>query len=310
METGHTPVMKKEVEQYLLESLGEKAVVVDCTLGAGGHAECLLEFLASHGGRLIAFDVDQASLDATRLRLAEYGNALICMNDNFDNIATVLHKLGIEQVNGLIADLGVSSMQLDQPERGFSFQNGGPLDMRMGEMVEKTAADIVNTYSEEELFRVIKTYGEERWTRRIVQRIVSEREKEKITTTDQLAEIIRRAIPIRFRYKSKIHPATRTFQALRMEVNEELHALEQLLDDLPAILAPGARAVIISFHSLEDRMVKETYRAMKKTGEFAVLTKKPLVASEEEVEQNRRARSAKFRVIEKLRGTPDGQEEN
>ncbi|MDX9701879.1 MAG: 16S rRNA (cytosine(1402)-N(4))-methyltransferase RsmH [Candidatus Auribacterota bacterium] len=302
METGHTPVMKKEIEQFLISSLPDKAIVVDATLGAGGHAECLLKHLASHGGRLIAFDMDKQSLEQARQRLAEYGNALVCVNENFANIAAVLLRLGIDKINGLVADLGISSMQVDNGERGFSFQSPGPLDMRMGESAPRTAAEIVNTYSEEELFRIIKTYGEERWSRRIVRRIIFERENAPITTTDRLADIIIKAVPVRFRYKSKIHPATRTFQALRMEVNEELDSLEQLLEDMGAILAPGGRAAIISFHSLEDRMVKQVFRELKKTGEFEILTKKPLTADEEEIDENRRARSAKLRVIEKTKG--------
>lgn len=297
--SGHVPVLKKEVECFVAETLPQGAVVVDATLGAGGHAECLLAHLVAKDGKLIALDVDEQTLAVTKERLSAYGDAVRCIHANFADVGDVLRKEGIDVVNGLIADLGMSSLQVDRPERGFSFQQPGPLDMRMGQSAPHTAEEVVNEYSEEELFRVIKMYGEDRWSRRIVKRIIQEREKDRITTTDRLAEIVKMAIPIRFRHKGRIHPATRTFQALRMEVNEELESLEKLLDQLDVILAPGGRAAIISFHSHEDRMVKQKYRELKKSGGFEILTKKPLTASEEEINENRRARSAKLRVIEK-----------
>jgi len=296
---NHLPVMPEEAVFYLTENMPDSPVIVDATVGSGGHTKQLLKKITAKNGLLIGIDLDEDILNSTKEKLADYSLNCKFFPGNFSQIKDILHSLNIEKINGIILDLGVSSMQLDRAEKGFSFQNSGPLDMRMGRSIEKTAQEIVNTYSPEKLYEIIKNFGEERWARRIANKITEERAKQPITVTTRLAEIIINAVPAAFRRRGKIHPATRTFQAIRMEVNSELRSLTDLLDTLPEILAVGARAVIISFHSLEDRIVKNKFRELKNTFSFKILTKKPLVPKEEEISNNRRARSAKMRVIEK-----------
>ncbi len=298
----HLPVMPEETVSFLTENLPDSPVIVDATLGAGGHAKLLLKKIARKNGLLIGIDLDENTLSDTKEKLADYNSICKFFTGNFSQIKNFLNSLGIEKINGIVVDLGVSSMQLDNAQKGFSFQTSGPLDMRMGSSIELTAQDVVNKYPAEKLYEIIKNFGEERWARRIANRIVEGREKNPITTTDQFAQIVTSAIPAGFRYRQKIHPATRTFQAIRMEVNSELQSLEGLLDTFPEILADGARAVVISFHSLEDRIVKNKFRELKNTHSFNLLTKKPLVPQEEEILNNRRARSAKMRIIEKIKG--------
>ena len=295
----HVSVLKNQVLEYLTETLPDKPVVVDCTLGFGGHSLDLVKIISRKKGLLVAVDVDKEALAKAEIRLKKYKKNIKFILGNFGNIKEILEAEGVGKVNALLADLGVSSMQLDNPERGFSFSESGPLDMRMGDSVEKTAKDIVNRYSLDDLYNVIKKFGEERWSRRIAERIVSAREKKTIETTAELEEIVFRAIPLKFRKSKRIHPATRTFQALRMETNDELGSLESLLRALPDILAPEGRVAVISFHSLEDRMVKLAFREMKKEGYLDILTKKPIVPEEDEVDINKRSRSAKLRVAQK-----------
>ena len=295
----HVSVLKDEVIEYLTETLPDKAVVVDCTVGFGGHSLELAKIVSRKKGLLVALDVDEQALSKAEQRLKRFKKHIKFVLGNFSDIKEILEAEEIGKVNALLADLGVSSMQFDNPERGFSFSESGPLDMRMGGSIGKTAKDIVNNYSLDELYGVIKKYGEERWSKRIAERIVSARERKAIETTGELEEIVFRAIPLKFRRNKRIHPATRTFQALRMETNDELGSLESLLNALPEILDSGGRAAIISFHSLEDRMVKVAFREMKKEGQLEILTKKPIVPGDEEISVNKRSRSAKLRVAQK-----------
>jgi 16S rRNA (cytosine1402-N4)-methyltransferase len=261
-------------------------VVVDGTVGAGGHSRLIAERL-SPTGRLIGLDQDETMLTRARPRLEGWPATLV--HQSFENLRAVLDHLGIDRVDGFLADLGFASDQMDDPARGFSFQAEGPLDMRLDPAGAVTAADLVARLSERELADVIYRYGEERFSRRIARRIVEERRKRPITTTTELAELVRRCVP----RGGGIDPATRTFQALRVAVNDELGALERLLADLPRCLRPGGRAVLISFHSLEDRLVKQAFR---NKDVWDTMTRKPVTASEEEVAANPRARSAKLRA--------------
>ena len=281
--TRHQPVMLSEALDLLNVQPG--GVYVDATFGGGGHTQGIVE----RGGQVLALDQDpDAHKRAERLG----GVAIRFVRDNFRNLEAVLASQGLPSVNGILADLGVSSFHFDDPARGFSYQHEGPLDMRMaGEGL--TAADIVNELAEEELAGIIWRYGEERQSRRIARAIARAREEEPITTTTQLAEIVRRAVG----HRRGGHPARKTFQALRIYVNDELGALEDLLEASGRALAPGGRLVVISFHSLEDRIVKHFLRDDPR---FRVLTKKPLTASAAEQERNPRSRSAKLRAGERI----------
>ena len=281
--TRHQPVMLSEALDLLNVQPG--GVYVDATFGGGGHTQGIVE----RGGQVLALDQDpDAHKRAERLG----GVAIRFVRDNFRNLEAVLASQGLPSVNGILADLGVSSFHFDDPTRGFSYQHEGPLDMRMaGEGL--TAADVVNELAEEELAGIIWRYGEERQSRRIARAIARAREEEPITTTAQLAEIVRRAVG----HRRGGHPARKTFQALRIYVNDELGALEDLLEASGRVLAPGGRLVVISFHSLEDRIVKHFLRDDPR---FRVLTKKPLTASAAERERNPRSRSAKLRAGERI----------
>jgi 16S rRNA (cytosine1402-N4)-methyltransferase len=285
----HLPVLPAEVLQWLAPQPGQ--VIVDCTVGGGGHSRLITEQLGT-SGRVIGLDQDPAMLDLARPRLADLHVTLV--HAAFDQIAEVLQEQGITTVDGILADLGVSSDQLDDPSRGLSFQQDAPLDMRMDPTRGETAADLLRRLPERDLADLIYQFGEERFSRRIARRLVEARKHDPIQTTGQLADLVRRCVP---RGKGhKIDPATRTFQALRIAVNDELGSLDRLLAQLPECLKPGGRAVIISFHSLEDRRVK---RAFRDSTRWQVLTKKPVTAGEDEERTNPRSRSAKLRAAER-----------
>ncbi|MGE3956822.1 MAG: 16S rRNA (cytosine(1402)-N(4))-methyltransferase RsmH [Vicinamibacterales bacterium] len=289
--SAHIPVLTAEVLQHLRPEQG--GLFVDCTVGLGGHARALLEAGAS---RLIGFDRDADALAIARQTLAPWSGQVELIHSDYRHVTRELDVRGITSIDGALADLGVSSMQLDREGRGFSFMRDEPLDMRMDRSSGETAADLVASASERELADAIFQFGEERFSRRIARAIVDARADESIATTGRLATIVRRAVPVRG--YSRIDPATRTFQALRIWVNRELEALDQFLAALAARLRAGARLVVISFHSLEDRIVKHTFRGLHQQGRGVVLTKKPQVAGDEELQQNPRARSAKLRALE------------
>jgi 16S rRNA (cytosine1402-N4)-methyltransferase len=304
----HEPVLAREVLECLRPEPGK--LLLDGTLGGGGHALLFLE----RGARVIGLDKDPRALAAANARLARFGEAFRSARADFRDARNVLDALGIAGVDGALADLGVSSPQLDLAERGFSFSRPGPLDMRMSGEGE-TLADLLRRIDERELARILKEYGEEPFARPVARAVKRAFEEEEGLDTARLAEVVAKAIPRRA-WPRKIHPATRTFQALRIAVNDELGALAAWLDALPRLLAPGGRAAVISFHSLEDRRVKEKFRALTQActcppdlpicacgakATFAPVTKKALVASEAEVAANPRARSAKLRAVEKLR---------
>ncbi len=290
----HTPVMCKELVEYL--KLDKGRIAIDCTLGSGGHAEALLQEVGA-SGRLIGLDQDQQAIEAAKNRLGKFNNCVL-MQANFRKIDAILSQLKIERVDGIIFDLGLSSLQLDCQERGFSIRLDAPLDMRMDKQLRLSAFDLVNFLPEVGLSDILRKYGQERWHNRIARAIVRERKRSMIVTTIQLANLVKKVIPRRY---SKIHPATRTFQALRIAVNDELEALREGLNKCIRYLRPGARICVLSFHSLEDRIVKHQFREFAKKGELNIITKKPLRASRQEIFANPRARSAKLRVAEKVK---------
>jgi 16S rRNA (cytosine1402-N4)-methyltransferase len=307
----HRPVLPAETKRFLAPERG--GVFVDCTVGLGGHSETILE--ASAETRVIGIDVDEDALKHARERLARFGNRFVSVHANFHELARVLSELGETTPNGILADLGVSSLQLDTPERGFSFRFDAPLDMRMDQQSgAKTAADLLAQLSPEEIATILFDYGEERHSRRIAKRIVESREQGKpITTTKQLVELIERSV--RTRKKDQIHPATRTFQALRIAVNRELDGLAEFLETAVDLLQPEGRLVVISFHSLEDRIVKRELRRLSGQCQcppripvcscgakpaVELLTRRPVTATAAEIDQNPRARSAKLRASRKL----------
>lgn len=308
MEFHHISVLLNECIDNL--NITPDGIYVDGTMGGGGHSLEIAKRLTT--GRLICIDQDPNAHEAAGKRLAEYKDRITFVRDNFGNIANILDSLGIEKIDGMLLDIGVSSHQLDEAERGFSYQQDAPLDMRMNPDRPFSAYDVVNGYDEDELDRVIFTYGEERWARRIAQFIVKEREAKPIETTGELVDIIKKAVPKGAR-KDGPHPAKRTFQAIRIEVNGELEVLQRAIDDVAARLAVGGRLCIITFHSLEDRIVKEAFRKQEnpcicppqfpvcvcgKKPLGRVITRKPILPSKEELEKNPRSRSAKLRVLE------------
>ncbi len=288
----HTSVLLPECLHYLAPQAGR--IYVDGTLGLGGHTAAILAASAPDG-RVIAFEWDETALQLAQKRLAGYGNRLKIVRRNFAEIAAGLDELGIEQVDGLLIDIGLSSLQLDMGERGFSFQSDEMLDMRMDNRGATTAQSILATGSEQELADIFFYYGEERQARPIASAIVGYRKQEKIETTKQLVEIVARAVPKRFHPK-RIHVATKVFQALRIAVNTELENLARILDDGVRYLKPGANFCVISFHSLEDRIVKRKFRNNEM---LEVLTGKPVMSSPEEIAVNPRSRSARLRVARK-----------
>ncbi len=295
---GHVSVLLSETLEQL--ALRPGMSVVDGTLGRAGHAQAILDKIAP-GGRLIGLDKDPAAIEAAAQTLEPYGAAAILRQADFRDIAATLEELGVGKVDGMLLDLGVSSPQLDEAGRGFSFQQDGPLDMRMDPGSELTAAEIVNCYTPERLREILWTLGEERMARRIVERLVEARRAKPVKTTKELENIVFHAMPKAARY-GRIHPATRTFQALRIAVNGELEALEKFLKDAPQCLKEGGRLAVISFHSLEDRIVKQSFRGLERDGMGIVLTKKPVTAQASETETNPRSRSAKLRSFERREG--------
>lgn len=289
----HVPVLLRETLDFLDVRPG--GVYVDATLGAGGHAYEIASRLES--GRLLGLDRDPHALEAARAKLAGFGDKVLMQHGNFAQIDALHTASGLPPADGVLADLGLSSMQLDNASRGFSFNQPGPLDMRMDPGWETTAADIVNYAGERELADIIFELGEERHSRRIARAIVKARP---YRVTTELAQVVTRAIPSRAGLH-QIHPATRTFMALRLAVNRELENLEEFLDRVLGILRPGGRVVILSFHSLEDRRVKQAFRRWLEEGRASILTRKVVRPGEEEVGNNPRARSAKLRVAEKIR---------
>lgn len=309
----HVPVLSDAAVELLACSPGR--IVVDATLGGGGHAERILEQIG--GGILVAIDRDRVALEVAGRKLGRKPN-LILVHENFRNLARILDDLELPNIDALLFDLGLSAFQVDDPERGFSFKREGPLDMRMDSRQPLTAEDIVNTYSEQRIADILKRFGEEPNARRIAGAIARERSKEPIHTTARLAEIIRNARP-RGRRPPRIDPATRAFQALRIEVNSELENLSEALDSGVARLKPGGRVCVIAFHSLEDRIVKRTFAAFArgctcppglakcvcgKQPVLKIVTPKPIGPSAEEVAANPRSRSARLRAAEKIVGGP------
>jgi 16S rRNA (cytosine1402-N4)-methyltransferase len=295
--TVHTPVLLQEVEECLNIELGD--TVVDGTVGGGGHAYALASKLSSRGV-FVGIDLDPQALARAQTRTESLPCKKIFVEDNYRNLETILSENGIDSVNKVLIDLGLSSDQLDVSGRGFSFTRDEPLSMVFGQKgITFTAAEIVNEWDVENLTSIFQGYGEERSSWRIAQRIVQEREKTPIETTTQLVQVIESAIPAWKRKTARTHPATRIFQALRMAVNDEVRSLEEGLAAIAAHLAPGGRVAIITFESITDRIVKHTFRDMAEDGRGTVLTKKPIIPREREVVNNPRSRSAKLRVFEK-----------
>lgn len=287
-------------------------IYVDGTIGGGGHAYEVCSRLGKHG-RLIGIDQDADAIAAATKRLEPFADKVTVVRSNYENIASVLHDLGIEKVDGIYLDLGVSSYQLDTASRGFTYREDAPLDMRMDQRNTQTAADIVNTYSETELYHIIRDYGEDRFAKNIAKHIVQRRQEKPYETTGELIETIKAAIPAKIRATGG-HPAKRTFQAIRIELNHELDVLNRSIDTMIDLLNPGGRLSIITFHSLEDRIVKKRFRDNEnpcicppefpvcmcgRKSKGTVITRKPIVPGEEELEYNKRSKSSKLRVFER-----------
>ncbi len=306
----HTSVLLHETVDGL--NVKPDGIYVDATLGGGGHAYEVCSQLGEQG-RFIGIDQDAAAIEAAGKRLEGFGEKVTIIRSNYRDMKPRLHEIGIDKVDGIVIDLGVSSYQLDTAERGFSYRADAPLDMRMDQRQKMTAKDIVNNYSEAELYRVIRDYGEDKFAKNIAKHIAAERSKAPIETTEQLNEIIRHAIPMKIR-KASGHPSKRTFQAIRIELNHELDVLRDSLDEMIDMLNPGGRICIITFHSLEDRIVKSAFRKNEnpctcpshfpvcvcgKVSKGKVITRKPILPSEEEMESNSRSKSAKLRIFER-----------
>jgi len=306
----HTPVLLKEAIDGL--NIKEDGIYVDGTLGGAGHSLEIVKRLTS--GKLIGIDQDLDAIGKAREVLKDGSDKIILVHDNYVNIEEILSSLHIEKVDGILLDIGVSSHQLDEEERGFSYNKDAPLDMRMDETQDFTAWDVVNKYSEEELKRIIWDYGEERWAKRIAEFIVNERKTKPIDTTLQLVDVIKKAIPKKVRMEGH-HPAKKTFQAIRIEVNGELEVLEKSIPKMCRLLNKGGRIAIITFHSLEDRIVKETFKELNKDcicppeipicvcdkkQEIKIITRKPITPTESEIERNPRSRSSKLRIAERV----------
>ncbi len=293
----HTPVMVNEVLDYLNLSPGQ--IVVDATIGTGGHSEAMLKRILP-GGRLIGIDRDQESLTVAKERLAAYGPFCDFVHANFVDMDKVLAGLNIRKVDAILFDLGVSSFQLEDPKRGFSFQYEGPLDMRMDQDSYISAYDLLNNLNEEEISTLLWNFGQERWHNRIARLLIKERQYHPIATTSQLSSIVVRSIPQRYSHRHyRIHPATRTFQAVRIAVNRELETLETAIQKAIALLNKQARIAVISFHSLEDRVAKLSFRQAHAQGLIHIKTPKPLIASRLEIHANPSSRSSKLRVAER-----------
>lgn len=291
----HIPVMLKEVLDNL--DLAPGKVIVDATIGTAGHSLGIVERIMP-GGKLIGIDRDKESLAVASQRLKDFGNSCQFVHGNFCNMDAILKELGIKGVDGILLDLGVSSFQLDNPERGFSFQAEGPLDMRLDRNSYISAYDLINNLNEHEISHLLWLFGQERWHNRIAHSLIQERQKHPIATTAQLSDIVTRAVPVSYRHY-RIHPATRTFQAVRIAVNRELEALEAALEKAVTLLNRKARICVISFHSLEDRIVKLSFRRAAAAGLLSIVTPKPLTPRESEVQENPASRSAKFRAAKR-----------
>ena len=294
----HIPVMSEEVLFWLVREGGR--IYLDCTVGYSGHAEKILE-ASGPDSRLIGFDRDAVAIAASREKLARFGDRVLLIHGHFMDLKRHLNIGGIGRADGILFDLGVSSPQLEEPARGFSFQEDGPLDMRMDQSMSGTAADLVNRWPEAQLADAIFQFGEERFSRRIARAIVRARERHPLATTKELVSVVEGAVPANYRH-GRIHCATRTFQAIRIAVNQELDYLDSALRDAVDALSPDGRLCVISFHSLEDRIVKHTLRALsgKDDPELVVLTKKPQVPAREESNRNPRSRSAKLRAAQRV----------
>jgi len=290
--------MLHEVIDHLALAPGQ--IIVDATAGTGGHSLEILKRITP-GGRLIGLDRDENSLAVCRQRLSEFGGSYELVHANFVDLDQVLEKLGIAGIDGIVFDLGISTYQLKDTERGFSFQQEGPLDMRMDKSSYITAYDLLNNLDESEISNILWNFGQERWHNRIAHLLVQERRVEPISTTSQLADLVMRAVPYRYRKSYyRIHPATRTFQAVRIAVNRELEILESAVKKAVAILKKKAKICVISFHSLEDRVIKHTFRALKAEGLIDIITAKPMTPVDSEVAANPSSRSSKFRAAERI----------
>lgn len=296
MELRHIPVLVEEV-MTLLRCV-PNGNYVDGTLGGGGHASEILKQTAPEG-IIVGIEWDEEAIAEARKNLASYGDRVKIFRENFINLPDVLMAMQMEAVDGIFLDLGFSSLQIEKAERGFSLKEDGPLDMRMDQRIDRTASDLVNHLSPQELEKILFDYGEERWAKRIARAIVQERERSPIETTQALRKIVLRAVPKRFHHR-RMDPATKTFQALRITVNEELENLKRILETGWKSVKKGGRICIISFHSLEDRLVKEAFRAQERKRLIRIVTKRPVVPSEEERERNPRSRSAKLRCAERV----------
>ena len=310
MEFKHISVLKDECITNL--NIKPDGIYIDGTLGRGGHSEEILKRLTT--GKLIAVDKDIEAINTAQERLKEYGDKLILVHDDFKNLMDVLDGLSIEKIDGVLLDLGVSSYQIDNPERGFSYRYDAKLDMRMDQSQYLTAFNVINEYNEAQLADIFFKYGEERFSKRIARNIVEYRNKQSIRTTKQLVEIIEKSLPEKELHKGS-HPAKRVFQAVRIEVNQELKDLDRIIQDLALRLKVGGRMCVISFHSLEDRIVKQAFKYLEldcicdksapictcnKRQDVKIITKKPILPKEEELEYNKRAQSAKLRVVERI----------
>jgi len=297
MEFKHQPVLLKEVLEHLPSR--PDGVFVDGTLGGGGHAKAILE---NSQLKIIGIDQDLEAIFAAKENLSDFSDRVEFVHDNYSKLPEILSSKKIDSIDGILLDLGVSSYQLDNKKRGFSFQENAPLDMRMNQKDLESATDIINNYSEDDLAGIFYDYGGERNSRKIAKNIVLARNEKRIETTSELSKIVEASFPSSYKYKYKIHPATRVFQALRIETNNELNVLQEFIPKAAELLAGDGRLEIISFHSLEDRIVKHTFRELeeKYNDKYKVLTKKPIVATEEEITKNPRSRSAKLRVLEKI----------
>lgn len=306
----HKSVLLEETIRSL--AIRPDGIYVDGTLGGGGHAIEVCRRLGEHG-RLIGIDQDEAAIAAAGERLRDYEDKITIVRSNYENISEVLSRLNIEKADGIYLDLGVSSYQLDTPARGFTYRENAPLDMRMDQRNSQTAADIVNTYSEFDLYRIIRDYGEDKFAKNIAKHIVRVRNEKPFETTEELIEVIKAAIPMKIRAVGG-HPAKKTFQAIRIELNKELEVLNASIDTMIDLLKPGGRLCIITFHSLEDRIVKTRFRNNEnpcicpsdfpvcmcgKKSKGKVITRKPIVPTEEEIEENKRSKSSKLRVFER-----------
>ena len=310
MEFQHKSILLNECMEGL--SIKEDGIYVDGTLGGGGHSFHILERLGERG-RLIGIDQDEDAIKAATKRLEAFANKVTIVRDNYEHFQTILSTLSIPKVDGILLDLGVSSYQFDEADRGFSYRFDAPLDMRMDRRQNFTAKDLINNYSEQELFRIIRDYGEDKFARNIAKHIVKEREKKPIETTFELSEIISHAIPMKMRVQGG-HPAKKTFQAVRIALNRELEVLEESIEGMIKALKPEGRLCIISFHSLEDRIVKKAFRTAEdpcicpkdfpictcgRKSLGRVISKKAIIPSDLEMEENPRARSAKLRIFER-----------